>query len=97
MAVHEVEAQAPVWLNEHLPSRRGLALVLHGGNLSATETAHLENCATCNEWLQTFTGLARKAGFPIGFRIPACSARSDRNSAAGRVFHAQSSRLESLT
>lgn len=95
MAVSKVDERTPISLNQHLPSRRGLALVLHGERLTATEVGHLEECATCNEWLVTFTGLARKAGFPINFRIPARQLRSAKRADTGHFIHSHSSHLES--
>src|SRR5436190_14125772 len=97
MEAYAVEERVPVWLDEHLPTRRGLDLVLHGEGLTFRETAHLEKCAACNEWLETFIRLARKAGFAIAFRIPPCSARSAKEAVAGRFFNSRSSHLESLT
>jgi len=97
MAAYEVEERVPVWINEHLATRKGLDLVLHGERLTFRETAHLERCIACNEWLETFTTLARKAGFAITFRIPACPSRSARDAAATRFCHSYSSHVESLT
>ena len=97
MEAYEVEDRVPVWLNEHLRSRRGLGLVLHGERLTSGETAHLEKCAACNEWLETFTRLARKAGFAITFRIPACPARSAKRAAVSSFFDSHSRHVESLT
>jgi hypothetical protein len=80
----------------HVECRRGLALVLRGERLTAEESAHLEDCVRCNEWLTTFTGLARKAGFPISFRIPPSpiqALRRDRPS----YFPLHSSHSESTT
>ena len=97
MAVSKVDERVPISLNQHLPSRRGLALILHGERLTATEVGHLEECATCNEWLVTFTGLARKVGFPISFRIPARPPRSAKRPDTGPFFRSHSSHMESTT
>jgi len=97
MAVSKVDERVPISLHQHLPSRRGLALILHGERLTATEVGHLEECATCNEWLVTFTGLARKAGFPITFRIPARPHRSAKRIDTAHFFSSHSSHIESVT
>jgi hypothetical protein len=97
MAASEVKERVPISHNQHLPSRRGLALILHGERLTTTEIGHLEQCATCNEWLVTFTGLARKAGFPITFRIPPRPLRSAKHADTGAFYHSQTSHAESMT
>ena len=60
----------PDILNEHFGSERGWLLIRDGGALTDGEIRHLEHCRACNEWLDTFAQLARKAGFRIAFEIP---------------------------
>jgi hypothetical protein len=55
----------------HLHPNRGWALIRDRGKLSPEETEHLRTCLSCNFWLAKFSSLARKAGFPITFEIPA--------------------------
>ena len=87
MPVYQFERRGTsIRRGEHLQTRRGLALVLRGERLTAAETAHLEQCHICNEWLTTFTGLARKVGFPIQFSIPPCWNGSRRRTAGGSFF-----------
>jgi hypothetical protein len=51
---------------------RGWTLIRDGEVITQEEAAHLECCPGCNDWLAGFMTLARKAGFPISFEIPAC-------------------------
>jgi hypothetical protein len=97
MAVYQLERETTIRCSEHLQTRRGLALVLRGERLTNAEAAHLEGCHICNEWLTTFTGLGRKVGFPIRFRIPPCWAGSPKRTAGGSFFGSNSTHSESAT
>jgi hypothetical protein len=57
-------------LEKHLHPHRGWTLIRDGGVLTPEESAHLECCHSCNEWMVSFVSLARKAGFHISFVIP---------------------------
>jgi hypothetical protein len=97
MSVYQLDSGASIRRGEHLQTRRGLTLVLHGEVLTNSETAHLQTCHICNEWLTTFAGLARKVGFSIRFRVPACWAQSTKHEAGTSFFRTDSTRPESTT
>jgi hypothetical protein len=61
----------------HLHPNRGWALIRDRGKLSTEETEHLRTCPSCNFWLAKFSSLARNAGFPISFEIPALEKKAD--------------------
>jgi len=97
MVVYETKERVSTPIGEHLQSRRGLTLVLHHQDLTAMETLHLERCANCNEWLSTFTTLARRAGFPIAYTIPPRPVRGVRRVSARPVFGPPTNHAESMT
>jgi hypothetical protein len=56
----------------HMQPRRGWTLIRDGGILTQQETAHLESCQACNDWLVGFVSLARNAGFHVFVEVPPC-------------------------
>jgi predicted anti-sigma-YlaC factor YlaD len=65
-----------VSVDEHISPDRGWLLIRDSGQLTEPEVGHLYCCSVCNDWITTFTRLARKAGFRISFDIPPCDSRA---------------------
>jgi hypothetical protein len=54
-------------MREHIPIDRAWILIQKTSALSTKEAEHLEKCADCREFLQSFVSLARYIGFSVEF------------------------------
>jgi hypothetical protein len=63
---------------EHLEPLRGWHLIRDRGTLTAAESDHLRDCASCHTWFAAFTERARHSGFVIAFEIPKLEKKDER-------------------
>jgi hypothetical protein len=73
-------------LDEHLNPNRGWTRIRDGGQFTAAEVAHLEECEQCSEWLSLFADLARNAGFKPDFAAPFLFLAEDLHLTPGRAW-----------
>ena len=71
---------------QHLNPNRGWTLIRDGGQFTADEVAHLQDCRQCSEWVAMFADLARNAGFKTDLDGVCVFIAEDRHLTAGRAW-----------
>jgi len=62
---------------QHLNANRVWALIRDGRAFTSLETAYVEACINCHDWITTFAKMAEKSGFEISFVIPALRKKAE--------------------
>jgi hypothetical protein len=54
-------------MGEHIPMERAWILIQENNCLSAAEAEHLQTCADCRDFLESFVSVGRYVGFSVHF------------------------------